>query len=113
MVSEETAKVERVEGMTEQVREVFSFWVKTCCPNARVAPVLSDKRNRKIATAIRLYGVETCLQAIEGVTYSDFHMGANSRGKKYTDIELILRDEAHIEQFAELYFEHLERGSFI
>jgi hypothetical protein len=31
---------------------------------------------------------------------SDWHMGDNPRGKRYDDLELILRDSAHIERFA-------------
>ena len=33
-------------------------------------------------------------------------MGHNPQGKKYDDIELILRDEKHIEMFLELADEH-------
>ena len=34
---------------------------------------------------------------------SDFHMGRNSRGKKYADIEIIFRDSAHVEDFIDTY----------
>jgi hypothetical protein len=98
---------------SEDIQAVFDHWVTVCRPTHRVQPVLSDKRRKKIADAVKLYGVETCLQAVEGVTFSDFHMGANNRGKKYDDIELVLRDAAHIERFAELYHENKNRGSYL
>lgn len=88
---------------SEDIQKVFDHWVAVCRPKHRVQPVLSEKRRKKIADAVRIYGVEVCLQAIDGITRSDFHMGANSRGKVYNDIELILRDAEHIERFAEMY----------
>lgn len=98
---------------SKDIQKVFDHWVAVCRPTHRVPLVLSEKRRTKIADAIRLYGVETCLQAIEGITYSDFHMGANRDGKKYDEIELILRDAKHIEQFAELYHDHKDKGSYL
>ena len=44
-----------------------------------------------------MYGVDDCKDAIRGVTHSPWHMGHNPQGKKYDDIELILRDEKHID----------------
>ena len=59
--------------------------------------------NGEIKKAIEMYDVETCKQAIQGVAFSPWHMGYNPSGKKYDDIELILRDEKHIEQFLSYY----------
>ena len=87
----------------EQIFEVFQHWVATCrTTNRGRKPVLGDKRRRKIEKAIELYGLDACLDAIKGVTFSSWHMGHNPQGKKYDDIELILRDEKHIEMFLDL-----------
>lgn len=87
----------------DQVIQVFEHWAKTVKNGSRgPKPVLSPERRRKIRQALDLYGYETCIQAIDGVLKSDFHMGRNGRGKKYDDISLILRDAKHIEMFAEL-----------
>lgn len=94
------------ETLTSQVQDVFDHWVETCRSKGR-KPLLGDKRKRKIAAAIRLYGADACKDAITGVTKSEFHMGKNPRGKKYDDIELILRDEKHVEMF----LEHFDRAS--
>jgi hypothetical protein len=85
----------------DQIRVVFERWVELCRPRHRVRPVLSPERQRKIAKALELYGLEICLAAVEGVTSSEWHMGRNPSGKEYNDITLILRDAKHIEMFAE------------
>lgn len=88
------------EPSSEEIFEVFQCWVSTCRASPRGRkPVLGDKRRRKIKQAIALYGVDDCKDAIRGVTHSPWHMGHNPQGKKYDDIELILRDEKHIEMF--------------
>lgn len=96
------------------VFEVFHEWVSLCRTSGRGRkPVLGDKRRKKIKQAIRLYGVDACKDAIRGATYSSWHMGHNPQGRKYDDIELILRDEKHIEMFLDLadrFDETLEDG---
>ena len=93
-------------------REVFDFWVTTFRSSGKgPTPVLSDKRRSKISRAIKDYDVKTCLDAIAGCAMSDWHMGDNPRGKKYDDIELILRDSAHIERFATIFAENGDSAS--
>lgn len=93
------------------IEEVFNHWVATFRSGGRgPTPVLSDKRKSKIAKAIKDYGLKTCMEAISGCALSDWHMGENPRGKKYDDIELILRDSAHIERFATIYAEDGNAG---
>jgi hypothetical protein len=93
------------------VQEVFDHWVQVVkhrdgkrAPTRQ--PVLGPKRERAIRRALNLYGVQTCKDAIDGVLHSDFHMGNNSRGKIYDDIELILRNEIQIERFLAIKDEH-------
>ena len=85
----------------DEILQVFAHWVLTCrTPTRGPKPKLTDKRRKRIAKALKDYGLDACLQAIEGVQYSSWHMGGNPQGKKYDDLELILRDEKHIEMFA-------------
>jgi hypothetical protein len=94
-----------------EVEEVFNHWVATFRSTGRgPVPILSDKRKTKIARAIKDYDVQTCLDAISGCALSDWHMGDNPRGKKYDDIELILRDSLHIEKFATIWAEDGNAG---
>lgn len=95
------------DGPSPEVVEVFEFWIETLRsdPRSRALTKLTEARAKKIANAIKSYGVETCRHAIVGCSESDFHMGRNGRGKKYDDIELILRDAKHIEDFARLHLE--------
>lgn len=96
-----------------EIQEVFDYWVeKHRTSNRGPRPVLGEKRHQKIEKAIRMYGVQTCKDAIDGCLLSDWHMGANPRNKIYDDIELILRNESKIERFAELKLDARSTGMF-
>lgn len=102
------------EPTIEEVREVFNHWVEIVKNRpGKKAPtrpvVLGPKREHAIRQALKLYGVQTCKDAIEGVLYSDWHMGNNPRGKTYDDITLILRNEVTIERFLAHKDEHDEQ----
>lgn len=84
--------------------EIFTFW-KTHFKKSKLVK-LDKKREIAIGAAIHDYGMEKCRQAIEGCSYSDFHMGRNSRKTVYNDIELILRDAGKVEKFIEIYENH-------
>lgn len=88
-----------VAGPDAEVQEVFDFWLDTLRGKSKSRVILSDKRRKKIEKAVKLYGVEDCKKAIRGCSMSAFHMGHNGTGTKYDDIELILRDEQHVERF--------------
>jgi hypothetical protein len=89
---------------TGEIFEVFQHWVSLCRTSAKGRkPVLGDRRRTRIEKAIGMYGVEACKDAISGATHSPWHMGHNPQGKKYDDIELVLRDEKHIEMFLDIY----------
>lgn len=86
------------------IRDVFASWAALYSPRA----VLDDKRITLIRKALTTHGEDLVREAILGCQYSDFHMGRNDRGKKYTSLELILRDAKHIEQFAGYYADRPE-----
>lgn len=87
----------------EQILEVFNFWIEKCKSSTRRKPVLDSTRRLTIGAAIHDYGIEACKEAILGCTMSEFHMGNNKNGKRYDDVELILRDAKHIEQFLDIF----------
>ena len=80
----------------EDIQKVFNYWVETF---SKKRAVLDEKRRTVIGSAIYFYGVDACCDAIRGCSMSDFHMGRNPQNKKYTDVELILRDAQHVERF--------------
>jgi len=84
----------------EDIQTVFQFWVDRL---EKTRSVLDEKRRQCIGAAIHDYGLERVQNAIEGCTYSDFHMGRNKANKRYDDITLILRDADHTERFLDLY----------
>lgn len=94
----------------DPVRTMFDLWAglyrTTTNRGAIRPPVLDPKRERLIRNAINTHGPETVEAAIRGVGCSDWHMGRNPQRKKYTDLELILRDARHIEMFAGYWDDH-------
>lgn len=98
------------------VVDVFNFWVEMLRSGdgrRGPKPVLSPKRERKIRQALTWYGVEACRQAIQGCSMSEFHMGKNPSGRRYDDIELILRDPEHVERFIDIFHEKKTGGGFL
>ena len=81
-------------------RRIFDHWVWMLNkPANRTA--FGPTRQRAVAKMLALYDEQTLLLAIEGCAASAWHAGNNDRGRPFTDLELILRDEAHVERFAE------------
>ena len=78
---------------------VFEHWKSVMGRNG--ATNLDDKRRKAVKWALKTYGLEPCLTAIDGYAASDFHMGRDpkSGGKKYNDLTLIFRDAEHAEKF--------------
>lgn len=86
---------------SKAVRQVFSYWAKVM---HRPRTKLDEKRRGKIR--MRLddgYTIEDLENAITGYTLSAFHMGENSHGRPYNDIELICRDGTHVDAGIDLY----------
>jgi hypothetical protein len=48
------------------------------------------------------YSTGDLCQAIDGCHLSEFHNGANDRGKAYQSLELIMRDSSHVSGFMEI-----------
>lgn len=83
----------------DEVRKVFDHW-RDVLGHPRA--VLDGKRRRRIETALKSHGLATVLAAVDGCARSDWHMGRDpaTNGKRYDDLELILRDASKIERFA-------------
>ena len=84
-----------------EVEQVYRYWFSTMRPGRTRVPALDTKRYLKVAAAVSDYGVDDCLKAIRGCAASDFHMGRNKQKKRYDDLELIFRDQDHVERFLE------------
>jgi hypothetical protein len=82
-----------------EVQELYEYWCSTMRPGRTRVPALDTKRHLKVAAAIADYGVDQCKLAIDGCAASDFHMGRNKQKKRFDDLELIFRDQDHVERF--------------
>ena len=69
---------------------VFNHWMKTMKKNPKTTKFLPD-RQKKTIKALKIYGLQPCLDAIEGCASIPFNMGHNSNDVKYNDLELIMR----------------------
>jgi hypothetical protein len=85
-------------GKADDVAEVFNHWKTVMRKDRAKCP---DKRKAIIVRALQSYSVEDCKAAIDGCAKTSFNMGDNDRHQPYNDIELILRDAAHIDRFME------------
>lgn len=86
---------------SDSVSEIFSHW-KTIMNHPRAK--LDEKRRKKIREALKLgYTLTDLIAAIDGCAKSPYHMGQDGRNfTVYDDLELILRDAKHIDQFLKI-----------
>jgi len=81
----------------ETVQQVFDCWKARLSTNGAK---LDARRTDTIKKIIRLgYTLENCDKAFIGCSKSFYHNGYNKQGKRYCDLELILRDSKNIERF--------------
>lgn len=86
--------------VNDLVRDVFDFWKLTMQKSGNTK--LDAKRKSKIQLRLKDgYTVEQIKTAITNCSLTPHNMGANDRGQKYNDIELICRDAANLERFLE------------
>jgi len=82
---------------TTPVQRVFDAWKASTKRNGTT--VLNDKRKKLIAGALKDYPLEDVIDAVRGWERIAWNRGENPGRKVYNDIELLLRDSAHIERF--------------
>jgi uncharacterized phage protein (TIGR02220 family) len=81
----------------DEARAVFYHWRRA---TKRDRARLTGKRRTAIQARLRQgYTVEELCQAVDGLMTSDWHRGANKRGQQYLDIELVCRDDEHVDRF--------------
>lgn len=81
------------------VGEVFKAWQES---TGKTRTVLDTKRRRRIATALKTHPLEDLVDAVKGWRHSPHHRGENPTATIYNDLDLLLRDAAHIEKFRDL-----------
>jgi hypothetical protein len=96
----ETTLVEQARPVAADIERVFETW-KTSTGKHKAR--LDNRRRAKIIAALKAYQLEDVLAAIQGWKRSPHHRGENERHTVYNDLELLLRDAAHIERFRDLH----------
>lgn len=77
---------------------VFDAWVAST-GKAPGRTRLDAKRKRVISAALKSYPLDDVLDAVDGWRFVAHNRGENDRGTVFNDIDLLLRDAKHIEQF--------------
>lgn len=85
----------------DEIVALFEYWKATF--NKRSSVILDDARKKKLASAIKNYGIDTCQKAIKGCSMSPWNTGSNPGNKQYTDLTLIFRNADKVERFVEIY----------
>jgi len=92
---------------------IFEYWkVRTGHPRARLDVKRRQKINQRLADG---YTEQDIIDAIEGCVISPFHNGTERRVTSerysptavYNDLELILRDAKHVDQFIKIHDRHV------
>lgn len=90
------SEIDHANGHGDDVKKIFAYWQERMnSPRSG----LSENRKRLIVNALKLHTPADLCKAIRGCSKDTWHMGMNDRGRPFNSIELILRDEKHIEQF--------------
>jgi uncharacterized protein YdaU (DUF1376 family) len=98
----EDAPILKPEKFKDESQSVFEHWIKVMGKNASTK--FTPDRKRLIVRNLKEgYSVDQLKTAIDGCSLSDFNMGREQgKPRQYNDIELILRDAKHIEDFTAL-----------
>jgi hypothetical protein len=87
-------------NLTERVNRIFEYWQQVM---NKPRTSLDSKRRTKITGRCKDYTDEQLFHAIDGCKLSPHNMGENDNNTKYNDIELICRDNPHVDRFIGIY----------
>jgi hypothetical protein len=80
----------------DEVEMVFNHWKSVMnSPRSR----LDTKRRKVIRGALDVYSAAELMEAVDGCSMSEFHMGKNENRMKYNGIDLIFRNADQIDRF--------------
>ncbi len=82
--------------MSDDIARVFAAWQES---TGRKRALLDEKRKRIIGARLKQFPADDLISAVDGWRHSAFHRGENDRHTVYNDLELLLRDAKHVEQF--------------
>ena len=89
------------------MRAVYAAW-RRHHPTARAELAAGSKtRARVLARLKEGHTVEDLIEAIEGQHLLPHNRGQNSTGAKFLDLDLAVRDDAHVRRYREAYTDAL------
>jgi len=90
-------------GVSDDVNTVFQGWVEATGRDAARTKLTGQRKQRIAARMKDGYTTDDLVDAVRGVTLSEWHMGANDRRQRYDDLGTVLRDGAQVEKFRDLW----------
>ena len=94
----------------EDIQLVWEHWKLFHWNGSGRTPVLTKTRYTDIRRGIHKFGLTRCLNAVEGIIFSEWHMGSNPAGKKYVSPDLIFREEWRVNKFCQSLAEARKQG---
>jgi len=90
-----------------EILQIWEYYQETV---GRKRCILTDNRIRKITRRLERWSVAEMKKAIDNLAASDWHMGrdAKSEGRKYNDLEQVIRNDERVEHFLNLEPERFE-----
>lgn len=86
----------KTSGASGAVERIFAAFQDA---TGKTRAKLTDDRRGRIVRWLRVYSEDELTDAVRGWRWSPHYCGDNDRGTVYNDLELLLRDAKHIEQF--------------
>lgn len=99
---EKKARANGARVPSRHIDSVFKHWQSE---HGHPGAKCSEKRRRLIAARLKTYTLEELRQCVTGYKLSPFHRGDNAAGQRYDSLELMLRDEKHVEQGLQFFAE--------
>jgi hypothetical protein len=81
-----------------RAKAIFKYWVKRCEKDPK-RTVFGEKRMEKVLAQLKHHEPSYIARAIDGLAVGAY---VNTQGHKYDDLELVCRDEVHLERFYSL-----------
>ena len=95
-----TISPQALSGKPDPALDIFNHWVLVMGKSGGVR-FTTDRRKMVVARLKEGYEVETIKLAIDGCALTPHNMGFNDRNTKYLGLELICKNGANIERFAD------------
>lgn len=87
------------DDIKQATQTCFDWWVRV---TGRQQTKLDSNRKTRIEWALKNYPIQDVMDALSGWRHSPFHRGENGDGRRWNNIDLLLRNSEKLEYFRDL-----------